>query len=202
MIPQAYGTPAAIVLVLTGALTCFAGYRLIRIILGIYGFILGAMIASSTMGGNSATGMVLAAVVGGLVGAVVLVFAYYVGIAIVGAGLGALIAHVTWTQATATDPPAVAVVVASVAGAIGAMLLQRYVIVVATAFAGAWTLIIGAVNLMSTLTPRAMERGSSATEVWILYPTSVGDHRWAPIAWIVLGLAGTIVQLSSRSKGK
>jgi hypothetical protein len=28
-------------------LACFAGYRLFRIVLGIYGFILGAMIASS-----------------------------------------------------------------------------------------------------------------------------------------------------------
>ena len=38
--------------------------------------------------------MIVAALVGGLVGAVVLVFAYFVGIALVGAGLGALIAHV------------------------------------------------------------------------------------------------------------
>src|SRR4051794_32568636 len=98
MLPEAYGTPAAILLVLGGALACFAGHRLFRIVLGMYGFILGAMIASSTMGVTSTTGMIAAALVGGLVGAVVLVLAYFVGIALVGAGLGALIAHMVWTQ--------------------------------------------------------------------------------------------------------
>ena len=42
MLPQSYGLPAAIGLVLGGAVACFAGYRLFRIVLAIYGFILGA----------------------------------------------------------------------------------------------------------------------------------------------------------------
>ena len=79
---------------LGGALACFAGYRLFRIVLGIYGFILGAMIASSMMGVSNTIGMIVAALVGGLVGALILMFAYFVGIALVGAGLGALVAHV------------------------------------------------------------------------------------------------------------
>ena len=50
MLPHSYELPAAILLVLGGALSCFAGYRLFKIVLGIYGFILGAMLASSMMG--------------------------------------------------------------------------------------------------------------------------------------------------------
>ena len=199
MLPQAYGTPAAIGLILGGALACFAGYRLFRIVLGIYGFILGAMIASSAMGINSTSGMILAAVGGGLVGAFVLMFAYFVGIALVGAGLGALIAHVVWTQFAANDPPAAAVIVVSVAGALVATWLQRYVIVVGTAFGGAWTVIVGAVNALAS---RGIARGESATEVWILSPTSAADQRWAPLAWIVLGLAGTAVQLAITGRKK
>ena len=38
--------------------------------------------------------MIVAALVGGVVGALLLVFAYFIGIALVGAGLGALVAHV------------------------------------------------------------------------------------------------------------
>ena len=75
MLPEAYGTPAAIALVLGGALTCFAGYRLFRVVLGIYGFVLGAMIASSVMGATNTTGMVVAALLGGVCGAVLLMFA-------------------------------------------------------------------------------------------------------------------------------
>ena len=46
MLPHGYELPAAVFLVVSGALTCFAGYRLFRIVLAIYGLILGAMLAS------------------------------------------------------------------------------------------------------------------------------------------------------------
>src|SRR5882672_9762650 len=132
MLPHSYELPAAILLVLGGALSCLAGYRLFRVVLGIYGFIFGAMLASSMMGASNTTGMIVAAVVGGIVGALVLVFAYFIGIALVGAGLGALVAHLGWGYIRAGDPPAAAVIVLAILGAVGAMLLQRYVIVVAT----------------------------------------------------------------------
>ena len=38
MLPATFQTPAAIILVLGGLLACFAGYRLFRIVLAIYGF--------------------------------------------------------------------------------------------------------------------------------------------------------------------
>jgi len=199
VLPEAYGTPAAIALVLGGALTCFAGYRLFRVVLGIYGFVLGAMIASSVVGVNSTGAMVAAALVGGLVGAVVLMLAYFVGIALVGAGLGALLANLAWGQVSGQDPPAVAVIVVSLAGAFISMWLQRYVIIVGTAFGGAWTVIVAAVNLFAA---RGVGRGGSASEVWILYPTSIGNERWAPIAWVLLGLAGTAVQLAVTGRKK
>ena len=90
------------------------------------------------------------------------------------------------------------VAVVLVTGAIGAMVLQRYVIVVSTAFGGAWTLIVGAVNILAT---RGITKASSPTEVWILYPNVPGE-RWAPIAWIALGIVGVAVQLAITSKKK
>ena len=59
MLPQAYGLPAAALLVVGGALSWFAGYRLFKVVLGIYGFILGAMLGSSMMGVSNTTGMVV-----------------------------------------------------------------------------------------------------------------------------------------------
>src|SRR5262245_66618014 len=134
MLPHSYELPAAILLVLGGTLSCFAGYRLFRLTLGIYGFIIGAMVASQTMGASNTTGMIVAAVLGGIGGALILVFAYFIGIALIGAGLGALIAHAGFGQFRAGDPPAALVIVLAVFGAIGAMILQRYVIIVATSF--------------------------------------------------------------------
>ena len=192
MLPSAYGLPAAILLTLGGALSCFAGYRLFRIVLAIIGFILGAMVASSMMGVTNTTGMIVAALVGGIAGALVLGFAYFIGIALVGAGLGALVAHVGWSYIRSGEPPAVLVIVLSILGAIGAMLLQRYAGIVATAFFGAWIVVVG----LAAASDRVAGRAASAGEVWILYPlTPAAGHRWVPFAWIVLGLIGTGVQL-------
>jgi len=37
MLPAAYATPAAVILLVGGLLACFAGYRLFRFVLGVYG---------------------------------------------------------------------------------------------------------------------------------------------------------------------
>lgn len=196
VLPASYELPAALLIVAGGALACFAGYRLFRIVLAIYGFLLGALIASSMMGVSNTIGIVIAAAVGGVLGALTLVFAYFVGIALVGAGLGALVAHVVWGQTAAADPPALLIVGASVAGAIGAMILQRYVIIVGTAFGGAWTMIAG---VLSIADGRAGARAGGG-DVWILYPARAMGYRWSLIAWVALGLAGTAIQLAVTGK--
>ena len=192
MLPQSYQLPAVILLLLSGALTCFAGYRLFRVVLAIYGFILGAMLASSVMGATNTAGMIAAALVGGVCGALLLMFAYFIGIALVGAGLGAFVAHAAWSNVGSGDPPVVAVIVLSILGSISAMFLQRYVIIVATAFGGAWTVIVGGLAISGE---RGAARAASARDVWILYPTTPMPQKWVPVAWIALGLIGTGVQL-------
>ena len=198
MLPTAYEVPAAIALVLGGALACFAGYRLFRVVLGIYGFLLGAMIASSIAGTGSTAGMVGAALAGGLAGAVILVMAWFVGVALVGAGLGALLSHLVWSQIYIGDPPATAVILVSVAGALTAMVLQRYVIIVGTSFGGAWTVIVGAVALLAS---QAVESAAAAGAVWVLYPLSPAPgQRWVPVAWVAVGILGTAVQVRVTGK--
>ena len=195
MLPHAYEFPAALALVIGGALACFAGQRLFRIVLGIYGFIAGAMLASSMMGISNTAGMLLAALIGGIVGSVILVFAYFVGIALVGAGLGAFIAHVAWSQTRTPEPPVMVVMAFGIVGAIVALILQRYVIIVSTAFSGAWTLIVGALALVGE---RGLARAASEADVWVLYPfTPAPGQRWVPIAWIALSLIGIAVQLGT-----
>src|SRR5262249_16315848 len=116
MLPALYGFPAAIVLIVGGAIACFAGYRFFRIVLAIYGFILGALMASSMMGVGNGVGMIVAALIGGLIGAVVLVLAYFVGIALVGAGVGALIAHQIWYWIRSGGPQGLVVIGGAVVG--------------------------------------------------------------------------------------
>src|SRR5258708_38919800 len=89
MLPASFQLPGAIILLAGGVISCFAGYRVFRLVLGIYGFILGALLASGATGTEHTTGMIAAALVGGVVGALILIAAYFVGVALLGAGSGA-----------------------------------------------------------------------------------------------------------------
>ena len=198
MLPASFQTPAAVILVLGGLLACFAGYRVFRIILGIYGFIGGALLASNIVGTEHTMWMIGAAIVGGLVGALILIAAYFVGVALIGAALGAVLANLVWA-ATGGEPHIAVVIVLAIVGALAALALQRYVIIIATAFGGAQTVVVGAAALMGS--PTAAD--AAARSVYSVYPlnplpTTLLDSAAA----LLLGLAGVAVQLLVTAKGK
>jgi hypothetical protein len=175
MLPASLQIPAAIVLVLGGLLSCFAGYRVFRVVLGIYGFILGALLASSFMGTDQRVWMVLAAIGGGIVGALVLIGAYFVGVALVGGALGALAANLIWAAA-GREPHVFIVILFSISGALAALALQRYVIIISTAFGGAWTALVGSLALMGD---RTAVSAAVRHDVWLAYPLSPAPgQRW------------------------
>jgi len=193
MLPASLQTPAALVLLAGGVISCFAGYRVFRIVLGIYGFILGALFTSSAMGTEHTVWMIAGSLVGGVVGALILIAAYFVGVALLGAGIGALVASLVWAS-LGREPGALIVIVFSIAGALGALALQRYVIVGATAFGGAWTIIVGALALAGN---RVTLDAAARKNVWLAYPTNPAPGQyWILFVWIALGVVGVIVQLA------
>src|SRR5688500_2235155 len=192
MLPVSYQLPAAIVVLVAGIVSCFFGYRLFRIVLAIFGFILGALAASSIFGMSDTGPMIIAAGVGGLIGAGILIAAYFVGVALIGAALGATAANLIFASGD-RDPHFLAVVFLSIAGATAAMYLQRYFIIVGTGFGGAWTIIVGAMAALGNQTALA---AAAAGDVWVAYPMNPAPgQRWVPIAWLALGAIGTGVQL-------
>ena len=80
--------PAAIVLLVCGLMACVAGYRLLWWVLAAFGFILGGLAASSILGTGDTAYMVGVFLAGGLAGALIMVAASFIGVALVGAGLG------------------------------------------------------------------------------------------------------------------
>ena len=199
MLPASFQTPAALILIAGGLISCFAGYRVFRIVLAIYGFILGALVASAAMGTEHTAWMILAALGGGILGAAILVAAYFVGVALLGAGVGALAASMIWAS-FGREPHAFVVIVFAIAGALGALALQRYVIIGATAFGGAWTLIVGVFALLGDRTAAA---AAARNDVWLAYPMNPAPGKnWIILLWVVLGLAGAAVQVGITAKGK
>lgn len=192
LLPAQYQLPAAIVLLVGGIVATFFGYRLFRIVLAIFGFIIGALLASSVAGAGDTGPMVAAAIVGGLLGAGVLIAAYFVGVALVGAGLGAVLANLAFA-AGERDPHFLVIVFASMIGAVGAIYLQRYFIIVGTSFGGAWTLMVGALALAGN---RDALAAAAAGDVWVAYPLNPAPgQQWLPATWIGLSLIGVAVQM-------
>ena len=192
MLPIGVQIPAAVVLVIGGAIACFAGYRFFRLVLALYGFVLGALVATTLAGAGSTSSLVLWAIGGGLAGALVLNLAYFFGVLLVGAAVGAMALTVLWPQ-TSGDPHVMIVIALAVAGALAAMWLQRYVVITGTALGGAWTLLVGALALSGDA---AAQAAASASDVWVVYPLDPAPgRRWVPLAWLALAAAGVIVQV-------
>ena len=192
MLQMQYQPAFAIAFVIGGVVSCFFGYRFFRVVLSNFGFILGGLMASSLVGPGDTTWMLGAWLVGGLIGMGLLYAGYYVGVALTGAGLGALLAHLAF-QASGDPPPFLMVLLAAVVGAVGSMFLQKYFIVVGTAFGGAWTLILGG---MALLGDRAAQSAAVGNNIWVIYPLNPASGQgWLPYAWVILGIAGVATQL-------
>jgi Domain of unknown function (DUF4203) len=201
MIPASYQMPAAALLLLGGIISCFFCYRLFRTVLAIFGFIVGGMLASSIFGVSNTTMMFLAWFVGGLAGASILVFAYFLGVALAGASIGAAAANLFFSVGN-RDPRVAVVIACAVVGAIASMYLQRYFIIVFTAFGGAWTMIVGAMGIVGN--PTAL-RAAATGDVWVAYPLNPAPgQQWVVVVWIVLSIIGAAVQqgITGGDKGR
>ena len=174
--------------IVVGALQCFFGYRLFKFVLGLTGFLLGTALAGYTalLASGSALVALVAGLVGGLLGALLLVASYFIGVFLVGAALGCILGIVL-LGLTAAGPQPVLLIALGAVGGIAAVVLQKVVIILATAFGGAYSVVMGSTCLATGASdPAAVER----------LCRSVGTQHSALLLCIVgLGVAGTIVQI-------
>ncbi len=182
--------PVAIILLGGGLLACFLGYRLLRTLLALYGFIAGVVLATYFVGEFDPWVAVLLTIGAGLVGAVLAVAAYLAGVAVLGAALGVMLLNTAWEPGI--DPNVWLVMVACIVGALLALAVRRYVLIFATAFGGAWTAIVGGLALAGNSAGVAAASG----DLQRLPP--VGDPRANiefVLGWAVLGALAMLVQL-------
>ena len=191
MLPGTYQIPTGVVLMLVGLVACFAGYRFFRVVLTVYGFVLGALFASTLVHATDTVSLLVTLGVGGLVGAAVLWFGYFVGVALGGGAVGAAAVHFGWMALKGSPPGVLVVALGAVAGAAIAVTLQRHFVILATAFVGAETAIAG---LMSFLTRRGDGR-LGFDDVWVGhlgFPTPGRSLTF--VGWVALGIVGAFVQ--------
>lgn len=181
----------ALIALVVGLINCFAGFRFFRLVLALWGFLAGVALVNGLLGGVAdGTGLLLVGL-GGLVGAGVSFALYAVGVVIFGATFGFLLG------ATLANSAGLEGGMAFIIGGLGAILLgllalraARFIVILTSAFGGAWAVVGGALVLTGTdpATPFLINPGVPTNERELL---AVG-------AWLVLGLVGMMVQYAAR----
>jgi hypothetical protein len=166
-----------------GLVSCFFGYKVFRFLLGLTGFIVGAAagaaIASAIGSGSFMT--IVIGLIGGLIGAGLAVFLFFLGLFMLGAfvfgSIGGLIFH-----------SSTAAIILGVLGGIAAVLIQKLMIMISTAYGGAST-VVSAIAGFSHLRYMSIED--------FLQPFRYARHAvGAQLAGIIiLGTAGLLVQI-------
>ena len=129
--------------VAVGTLYCFLGYRTLRFVIGLTGFLLAGGVAGAiavwlSKGHEIAT--LISFVVGGICGAFALFFLYKTGVFILGL-LGAALVANNVLENTGDAWVPLAVMGVGVIGGLIALILEKPVMLVATSVLGAWLLV-------------------------------------------------------------
>jgi hypothetical protein len=168
-------------------LTCFGGYRLLKLTLGVMGFIAGATggwaVGLSLATGNSEIALVCA-LIGGVIGAALCIWLFLLGIFLLGASAGAIVATALFNAAGNQPQPILVLVLAIVFGVI-ALVMQKLMIIVSTAFSGSYLITVGILHLVTG--------AQDVSALWFdhLQSGSAGILGYvAAVFWLVLGLAG------------
>jgi hypothetical protein len=177
---------AYVVLVGLGLLNCFAGYRLFRVLLGIWGFLGGAAIAITLLQGTRLDPLVqiVIAALGGIVGAALVSVLYLVGVFLFGAGFGLLVASVI-EQHVQGVPARPLLIILGIVGGVAALALQRPLITLFTAFGGAWVVVACVAALVAGCPLETFPAGCLRASPWVLVILAT---------WLFLGLCGFATQ--------
>jgi hypothetical protein len=179
-------TISPVLLLVAGFIICFFGYRLLRFTLALAGFgaglVLGLTIARLIPGTNQVFALVVG-IVCGVLGAVVATLLYKVGVFLLGAVAGVLVASIILT-ATGWHYPMLARVIAAVAGGILTLIIERPLVSILSAFAGAWGIVLGAFQLFGWYHVTAVAKSPPA------------NYGYAVLAWVIVGAIGSLAQLS------
>ncbi|MCC6695765.1 MAG: TMEM198/TM7SF3 family protein [Candidatus Hydrogenedentes bacterium] len=177
-----------------GTLYCFLGYRTLKVVISLLGFAIagvtiGSLAAWAAPDNNAVQAG--AAVIAGLMGAATLLFLYRVGVFLLGLLASALVSYAL--TAGTSDPNALWIVLGcALGGGAMALILERTLMILATAALGAWIVVCGVGFFL--VGPKFLEI--------VQQPVELGkDEKLLLISWSTLAAAGILAQFAT-SKAK
>lgn len=188
----------ALLSITAGLLSCFFGYRLFKIVLALVGFLCGALLVGSIatfITGDMGTVVLVVAIIGGALSAVSLLWAYYVGMFVVGAAAGAVVGSALGVYIPGEWIGVAVVVGCALVCGILAIKIQHVVLAVSTAILGSAAVVTGAAYFLlggDTVLAMADGHGTGALTDW---------RGWAVIGvWILVSALGCSFQLGGRDE--
>jgi hypothetical protein len=180
-----------------GVLACFWGYRIVKVILGIMGFA-GGFVGGWTAAASLAPGhdviALVSALLGGVIGGVLCVWLYFLGIFLLGASAGVVVAGAVFAGMGHEAQP-IFLVVSAVAFGLLALVLQKFMIIVSSAFSGSYLIAAGLLHLAhlgrdtAPLWFHGVQKGWAEVMVYV-----------ALVFWLVCGAVGARFQYRSGRK--
>jgi hypothetical protein len=173
-----------------GIVECFFGYRMLKIILGVTGFIVGGLLcaefAYGIMGGRPVISL-LAGLVGGVIGSSLMIGCFVFGLFVLGVALGLLVGGAVSTGIYGSPHPVIMVSLAIVGG-IATIVMSRSMIIIATSFTGAYLIVFSIGKFIGMAnTPFRFQQPHGLRE-------SGGQFFVILLSWILVGIAGIIAQ--------
>lgn len=195
----------SLIQIIWGGFVCFYGYRLFKVVLGFIGFAFGFAITAAIVGAisNDAGAALALGFIGGILGAAVTLAVYFLGVFLIGASIGSTIGLVM-VAATKSDEMFILVILLAIAGGVIALFLQKLMIVVSTAFTGAFGIVTGFALFSKGGTSLGFD------SIKLLSRFDSGEMSAVVFIWLAVGAVGVAVQYqllaralaSGRSMGK
>lgn len=181
---------AVAVSIAVGTLYCFLGYRTLRFVVIMTGFLLAGSFAAGSAAflseGRLAV-MAVAGTLGGLCGAAAMLFLYRTGLFAVGLLGGALVVYAVLGEREESWV-ITAVIGAALVGGLGALLLERPMMTLCTAAIGAWVLVQGlAFFILGGESPTVLQEALR----------NPGSGRVLFTCWAALFVVGAAAQFAS-----
>jgi Domain of unknown function (DUF4203) len=175
---------------LVGVVECFLGYRMLKIVLGVTGFIAGGLLFAGlvheTMGHRPVFALI-AGLVGGVIGGWMMIGLFVFGVFTLGAALGLIVGEAVSISILGLANPMI-VVPFVIVGGIAAVIMTKSMVIISTSFIGAY-LIVFSIGMFIGM-PNTIFRFHQFNG-----PRSSGGQFDVMLLFcIILGIAGIIVQ--------
>jgi asparagine N-glycosylation enzyme membrane subunit Stt3 len=175
---------------LIGMMECFFGYRMLKIVLGVTGFIAGGLLfvglVHETIGHRPVLALI-AGLVGGVIGSWMMIGLFIFGVFILGAVLGFIVGEAVSISIFGLANPMI-VVPFVIVGGIAAVIMTKSMVIISTSFIGAYLIVFSTgkfIGMQSTIFRFHEFNG----------PRELGGQFFVILLfYIILGIAGVIVQ--------